>query len=780
MRTRAQRCLHAALQSPWPASTRAARGTQRRGFLGTLIADDSAVSGITTSNVLPQGSSATDDPALSEADSSYTHPLEVSGTSFKLYGESTTYAKEDAGHIFASAKVLSYNPAILFNDLQLQEGHQGLLNPTGGLGAGRSGDSPLAANDPEMATRAAEEEESDAVMRSGRNKQGAAGAAAMAAAMLDSRRAAEGIAMVPGHPLPVVFPRSDGLSPAPRVKKLGFGGLNETHAGKQARQTRQSNEEDVDAIMCGEVMESERRVESHSLQHSITWRVQVLDEHCKPIPIKHFQHFREAMDVLPARVMQGLSESGLTRPTLFQSAAIPQLMRGRDVVGIAPDGSGTTVAYAVLSMAVLVKVKAAEEQKRLAKVVEEGTSSAPLPPELSEAPSSSSGDVVARPIVVVLCTNRQTVLRTAAMYSSLSAEDVRLVAAYQSVDGDDEEGQRSGIRLKKGCDVIVATPARLTALVREGHVALSRVHVLVVDRANHLLAADPSPNGRTALPHVEDIMHAVKVNGVAHQFSLWCTELEPSIESLVRKYMSPLTVTVMATREEHTNVNVRQILYPLPSRDDRIKAIQQLYDQGTILKRDQVLVYCAYRETAEEVRRELIKALSAPSSMVQCVHSGLCSRKRNELLKAFQHGDIRILVVTDVATKRLDAEELGHVIHYDLPAFTEVYMQRVSQVDRSGRQGTSHTFLTPGDTRVPPIARFVEKQTDHALNGEIRKMIADIEAADSEDSWVIPVLRMHGHALSNTKWRVRGRREIRQQVETLSGLVSESDKKPVG
>ncbi|CAG9569986.1 putative DEAD/DEAH box helicase [Leishmania major strain Friedlin] len=738
------------------------------------------MSGMAASNVLPRGSSATDDLAPSEVDSSYTHPLEVSGTSFKLYGESTTYTKEDAGHIFSSAKMHSYDPAILFNDLR-QEGHQGLLNPTGGLGAGRSGDSPLAADDPETAARATEEEESDAVMRSGRNKQGAAGAAAMAAAMLDSRRAAEGIAMVPGHPLPVVFPRSDGLSPAPRVvKKLASGGLNEAHAGPQARQTRQSSEEDVDAIMCGEVMESERHVESHSLQRSITWRVQVLDEHCKPTPIKHFQHFREAMDVLPARVMQGLSESGLTRPTLFQSAAIPQLMCGRDVVGIAPDGSGTTVAYALLSMAVLVKVKAAQEQKRLAKVVEEGTSSAPLPPEPSEAPPSSSGAVVAHPIVVVLCTNRQTVLLTAAMYSSLGGEDVRLVAAYQSVDADDEDSQRSVIRRKKGCDVIVATPARLTALVREGHVALSRVHVLVVDRANHLLAVDPSPNGRSALQHVEDIMHAVKENGVAHQFSLWCTELGLPIESLVRKYMSPLTVTVMATREEHTNVNVREILYPLPSRDDRIKAIQQLYDQGTILKRDQVLVYCAYRETAEEVRRELIKALSAPSSMVQCVHSGLRCRKRNELLKAFQHGDIRILVATDVATKRLDVEELKHVIHYDLPAFTEVYKQRVSQVDRSGRQGTSHTFLTPGDTRVPPIARFVEKQTDHALNDEIRKMIADIEAAAGEDSWATPVLRMHGHAVSNTKWRVRGRREIRQQVETLSGLVSESDETPVG
>ncbi|GET86426.1 dead/DEAH box helicase, putative [Leishmania tarentolae] len=778
MRTRAQRCLHATLQGSWPAFMRGARGMQHRGFFDTLVADETAVSGMAASSALSRGSSATDDPTQSDIDSSYTYPLDVNNAPFRLYEESSTYAKEDARHIFSSAKVQSYDPAILLGDLRLQEGHQGLLNSTGGLGAGRSGDSSLAANDLETATRMTEDDDDDAVMRTGRNKQEAAGAAAMAAAMLDSRRAADGIAMVPGHPLPVVFPRSAALSSPPPVKKLGSGGSPQTHADTQVRQTRQNNEEDVDAIMCGEVMGSERGVESHSLQHSITWRVQVLDEHRKPTPIKHFQNFREAMDVLPARVMQGLSELGLMRLTLFQSAAIPQLMRGRDVVGVAPDGSGTTVAYAVQSMVVLVKVKTTEEEERSAKMMEKGTVSAPLPPELSEAQSSLSGDVVAHPFVVVLCTNRRTVLRTAAMYSSLAGEEVRLVAAYRSADGDREKSQVSVIHRKKGCDVIVATPARLAALVQEGHVSLSRVHVLVVNRANQLFLADPTPDGRSEFQHVEQIMHAVKENGVAHQFLLQCTEVRPSIESLVRKYMSPRTVTVIAMREEHTGVNVRQILYPLRSRNDRIKAIQQLYDQGTILKRDQVMVYCAYRETAEEVRKELIKALSAPSSMVQCVHSGLHSRKRTELFKAFRHGDIRILVVTDVATKRLDAE-LGHVIHYDLPAFVEVFMQRVSQVDRSGRQGVSHTFLTPGDTRVPPIARLVEKQTSHTLNDDIRKMIADIETSDGEGSWDTPLLRVRGHAVPHRKWRVRGRPEIRQQVDILSGLVSESDKKPV-
>lgn len=500
--------------------------------------------------------------------------------------------------------------------------------------------------------------------------------------------------------------------------------------------------------------------------------------------------------------MQGLTNSGFLRPTLLQAASIPQLMRGRDVVGVSPDGSGATVAYAVPSIAVIVKVHAAEvaaEAERVARLAaDEGGAreaagrdtvaaaahdGAASTASTAEAPSPSSvtaDGALAQPVVVVLCTTRQTVLRTAAMYGSLAGEEVRLVAAYRTSDSEEEEEQCQAIRRKKGCDVMVATPARLTTLMRAGLVSLQRTHVLVVDKTNHLLAVESAADGRQAVQHVEEIMHAVKENGVAHQFSVWCGEVVPSIESLVRRYMSPLSVTVMVTREEHTNVNVRQILYPLPSRDDRIKAIQQLYDQRTILKRNQVVVYCAYRETAEDVARELIKALSAPASMVRCVHSGLRARKRNEVLKAFQHGDIRILVGTDVATRRLDVEELEHVIHYDLPAFSEVYMQRVNQVGRFGRQGTSHTFLTPGDARVPLIAKFVEQQTGHALNDEIRKMVADIEATGGEDSWDTPVLRMQNHAVSNTKWRVRGRREMRQLVESLSGIVSESDRRPVG
>ncbi|KPI88121.1 DEAD/DEAH box helicase putative mitochondrial [Leptomonas seymouri] len=792
MQPRVRFCMWAALRRPRGTAARTTVLTTtsaHRTFVDTPMPDDAVVSGMSMP-VTPPPATPMGDPSSDSVDnlgSSYVYPLDTVNATFKMYGEANNFGTGDVSRVFSSAKIYSYDPTILFNDLRLQDVRSAQVGGAGGFsGAGGGGDAAAAVQGTEAATRQAGDEANDLEMRSGRNKQVAGGAAAMAAAMLDSRRAMDGIPLVPGHPLPVVFPRPDGLAPPLRfVKKFGPGGAQKTRTGKRVRQAKTESEEDTDATMYREVMESEGRVESTSLRHSVSWKVQVLDEHRKPTPVKPFQHFREASDVLPHRVMQGLEDSGFSRPTLLQSAAIPQLMRGRDVVGVSPNGSGTTVAYAVPSIAVLVKVKAAEASEGGGKAE---AANAGIPPHgaaamgsstATEAAAETTAAAVAHPVVIVICPTRQTVMRTAAMYASLTGEDVPLIVAYRSTP-EEEEKQRAEIQKNQGCDLLICTPARLHALLQDGLVDLKRARVMAVDKANKILEAAPTPDGVSMQEHLEFVLRKMKDSGVAHQLSMWCTEVVPEVEAMVHRFMSPLTVTVMVTSEEHTNVNVQEIVYALRSKEDRIKAIQRLYDTRAILKRSQVVIFCAYRETAEQLTADLIKALSAPSSMVKFVHSGLRTRKRNEILKAFQHGDVRILVGTDVATRRLDVESLEHVIHYDLPASTEVFMQRVRHVGRSGRRGTSHTLLTAGDARVPLIAKFVGQQSGHALSDEILEMIRTIEATGGEDSWDTPVLRMQNHATSNTKWRVRGRREMRQQVESLSGLHAESDKKPLG
>lgn len=779
---------------------------RRRTFVDAPITDEGVVSGMAVPNAppplptppVPMGDPSGDDAA--DVASSYAYPLDVSSASFRLYGDGNVLPNGEANRVFSSGKLHSYDPSVLYNDLRLQDVYQeqaplsttaGGQSSSSGGGSG-SGASPggHSTENSEAAMRLAGDEENDAVMRSGRNKQGAAGAAAMAAAMLDSRRAADGIALVPGHPLPVVFPRPDGLPPPLRfIKKFGPGAARQTKLAKRVRQAKTDYAEDADDAMYGEVMESEGRVESHSIHHSVAWRVQVLDEHRRPVPVQQFQHFREAADTLPERVMRGLANSGFSRPTLLQAAAIPQLMLGRDVVGVSPDGSGTTVAYAVPSIAVLVKVKAAAAATAAQPLGSVKAEHSGGPEAELGAAAAATAPVVARPVVVVVCPTRETTQRTAAMYGSLAGEDIRVATLYSSPAPREEEKQRAALT-EGSCDVLVAMAACLVRRMEEGVVDLSGTHVLAIDKTNQILETLPASGTAsgveqeeeeaTGYRHLETILQAVKGNTVPHQFSLWCGYMTPEIEALVRLRFSPLSVTVLVTREESTSANVRQILYALPSREERLRAIEKLYEQRDILKRHQVVVYCAYRETAEEVARDLIQVLSAPSSMVRFVHSGLRPRRREEVLEAFRTGQLRILVGTDVATRRLDVPDLEHVINYDLPATTEMYMQRIGQVGRTARQGTAHTLLTAGDSRVPLIARFVERQTGHPLSDDITKMIAEVEASGGEDSWHTPLLRLRNHAASNTKWRVRGKRESQLHLDQLSGLVSENDKRPLG
>lgn len=718
---------------------------QRRRFVDAPVGDPVGMEvPVAAGSPLDLGASAA--PEANE----YTYPLDGADTPFKLYGENQNYANDAANRIFASAKTQSYDPSVLYSDLRLQDPQAAAATgaEAEGLAAANAAVGPGGVNAPPAGMLAkGGEGENDAVMREGRDKQGAAGAAVVAAAMLETRRGADaGVPMVPGHPLPVVFPRPDGLPPPLRfIKKFGPGSAS--LARSRQRQRRQKDDsEDLDKLMYGEVMETDGKIEGHSIKRSIALQVRVLDEHRRLTKVRQFQHFREVSDALPERVLQALVTSHFTMPTLLQSAAIPQLMAGKDVIGVAPNGSGKTIAFCVPSLSVLVKVMSTGDPR----------------------PAVANG--VSSPLVLVVCPTRETVQRTAAMYSSLIGEDVRVVSAYVSATERDAERQEQ--ELKDGCDVLVVTPKRIHQLLEAGKVRLDCVHFLAVDEAEKIF-------DQGLEKELKEAMELVKQNKIPHQVSIWAASMSPEVEDLAAHYTAPVTATVIVRREEATNINVKQILYPLPSREERMNTIKKLYERRVILKREQVVVYCVYKETAEAVAKELATALSAPSSLVKFVHSGLRSRKRNQILQEFKQGDVRILVGTDVSTKRLDVPDLEHIINFDLPATTDVFARRVSGVGRAGRQGMAHTFLCPGDARVPMIARFVEQQTGRTLSAEINKMIEDVSEKGGEDDWSTPLIRFSDHAAAQSKWRVRGKRDRNYQHYATKELADdhESDEK---
>lgn len=665
-------------------------------------------------SLMPEAGAGVGETSSSPAvEPTYVYPLDAITEKINLYGENTSYAVDDSNRVISSNRLHSYDPSVLSNELRLQDYNV---------------DTPVHKDSPEVKDEVVDE--NDAVMREGRNKQGAAGAAAVAAAMLESRRAVDGIALVPGHPLPVVFPRPDDLPPPLRfIKKFGPGSGRQTNSSAGRSSTslaEEKNEMEEEDGIYSEVMESASHAEAHSFHNSFVFEVRVLDEQHRPAKVKGFHHFSELSDILPPLVQRGLAINNFNVPTLMQSAALPLLMMGKDIICVAPPTSGRTYCIAIRSLVVLEKAHHS----------------------LSTSAASAPGGGI-RPGVLVVCATTETARRMSSAYHVLGGDEVRVQTIFS---GKDEEKQNDELRLCSECGVLVATAARLAAAVRDGLVHLTHVHFVAVFETNRILEDAASKAG------LEESLNLVKVNPVPHQVSLWCSSISSEVDGLTGRFLSAShRNTVIVSKEEKVHANVRQILYALKRKEERLECVWKLYDSRAILKREQVLIFCLYKETAEALAKSLTASLEAPSSLVQFLHSGLGRSKQKHITRAFQHGDIRVLITTDVAARRLDVPELEHVINYDLPPTTELLARRMRHAGRAGRSATIHTFLTDGDGAVPMTAKFISEQTGQALSAEIQEVVQRIEASAGADSWSTPVIRANDHMTGlNTRWRVKG------------------------
>lgn len=485
-------------------------------------------------------------------------------------------------------------------------------------------------------------------------------------------------------------------------------------------------------------MQSDRFVEGDSLRKAFVIQARVPDEEHRITEARGFQHFSQLAETVPTLLLEGLERSGFSCPTVLQSAAIPLLMGGRDVMAIVPNGCGKTVAYAVPSLAVIFNVQQQQQQRVMLATAAEG---------------------MAYPICLVLCSGREVALRVAAVYTSLGSDDVRVIAVDAAKDAE-----RQAAALQGGCDVLVSTATRVQELRDAGCLSLRRVHDVVVDEPDKIFRqCDGVP--------LRGVLDVVRTNEVSARVSMWTATMTDDVRKITHQHMSPKQNTVMVWREEITALNAKHILYPLHSRDDRIDCLQHLYECRHILKRKQAVVYCSDKETAEKVSAEIASVLGAPSSLVKFVHSGVCSRRRAQVLEEFKRGHVRILVGTDMGTRQLDAPDLEHIIHYDLPVTADVFMLRVANVGRGARQGTSHTLLTPGDARVSPVARYIEHQTGQALSGDILRLVKDIEGDGGDNEWSASLIRFNHRAVHRSLWRVRGRRGGRLSDHTANRRV---------
>ena len=358
---------------------------------------------------------------------------------------------------------------------------------------------------------------------------------------------------------------------------------------------------------------------------------------------------------LRPKLLAAVSELGYTTPTPIQLAAIPQILEKNDLIGIAQTGTGKTAAFVL-----------------------------PLLELMMQKPLQG-----ARPRVLVLAPTRELALQIDENVRALS-KHLRLRCAT-IFGGVGERPQIEAVR--RGVDIIVATPGRLLDLMASRHVSLEHVSFLVLDEADRMLDMG-------FLPQIRRVVATVPRQ---RQTLLFSATLSKDIEKIAGELLrNPKTVEI--GRRSNPAETVAQFLYPVTKSRKIDLLIHLLRDQAL----DSVLVFSRTKHGADKIARKLQSARIETAAL----HSNRSQSQRVRALEAFRSGDVRVLVATDIAARGIDVEGISHVINFDFPMHAEDYVHRIGRTGRANAIGDAISFVTPEDG---PYVRDLEKMINKKI-----------------------------------------------------------------
>jgi superfamily II DNA/RNA helicase len=357
---------------------------------------------------------------------------------------------------------------------------------------------------------------------------------------------------------------------------------------------------------------------------------------------------------LRSEILQAVTDAGYTAPTPIQERAIPAILTGADLLGIAQTGTGKTAAF-VLPMI-----------ERLAS----GQSKARMPRSL------------------ILSPTRELATQTAAYFETYGKHLKLTMALLIGGVGMDEQWRK----LDRGVDVLIATPGRLLDQFERGKVLLGGVSILVIDEADRMLDMG-------FIPDVERIVGLVSRRRQTLMFS---ATMPAEIRRLADAFLTN-PHEAQAAPPATTAERVDDHLMVVAPRQ-KFKALRRLIETQEVGK---ALVFCNRKREVASLRRQMERAgLNARD-----IHGDLDQAQRTKALDAFKAGEIDFLVATDVAARGLDIARLPCVINYDVPIHADDYVHRIGRTGRAGREGRAFTLALPEEGRfVDAITRLTGKQ----------------------------------------------------------------------
>lgn len=338
-----------------------------------------------------------------------------------------------------------------------------------------------------------------------------------------------------------------------------------------------------------------------------------------------------------APILQALTLKGYTQPTPIQERIIPHMLKGADVFGTAQTGTGKTAAFAIPII------------QRL----------------FSGKPSQNSSGTRA----LILAPTRELAIQISDSFSDYSkGMKLKHTVIYGGVSQKPQTEM-----LRKGVDILIATPGRLLDLMNQGYVRLNNIEYFILDEADHMLDMGFLP----------DIKRVIAQLPARRQTGFFTATVPNEIRALAESLLTnPVKINVAPVSAPAESVD--QSVYFVEKADKRAM-LEQVFENNEI---ETALIFTRTKHGADKVTKELVKmGISAAA-----IHGNKSQQNRQKALQGFKNRTIKVLVATDIASRGIDVDKLSHVINYELPEVPETYVHRIGRTGRAGESGIAISF----------------------------------------------------------------------------------------
>lgn len=357
-----------------------------------------------------------------------------------------------------------------------------------------------------------------------------------------------------------------------------------------------------------------------------------------------------------APILDALSKEGYTQPTPIQAQAIPAALQAKDVLGTAQTGTGKTAAFSIPILQQLYNARREGEHDRLIKAL-------------------------------ILTPTRELALQ---IDESISAYGRHTGLKHAVVFGGVSQRPQTDA-LKRGIDILVATPGRLLDLMGQGYIHLNHVKHFVLDEADRMLD----------MGFIHDVRRIITKLPNERQTLFFSATMPNEIVKLSDAILrDPVRVSVAPVSS--TAERVKQQVYFVAKEDKRKLLLHLLKSEEIPIKN--ALVFTRTKHGADRVVKDLVRA----GVLAAAIHGNKTQGARQNALNNFKDGKIRILVATDIAARGIDIEELPFVINYELPNIAETYVHRIGRTGRAGNSGIALSFC---ESEEIPYLEDIQKLT---------------------------------------------------------------------